>query len=126
MEEGDSIRLGVQQYMICKHILLMTFLNKPKFFFPHKWFQVLLYNSHDLTSVIYLHIFLSIWPIDKTQSSANTPGQGRPRSNGNEGVLHILQISKASDALMSYLGHSLGWGLARCSDALGVFYSLAE
>ena len=34
------------------------------FFFLHKvkWFQVLLYNSHNLTSVICLHTVCSIWP----------------------------------------------------------------
>ena len=75
-----------------------------------KWFQVLLYNSHNLTSVIFLHTVCSIWSIDRTLSSATTPGQSGPGSNGNEGVLHIPQISKAeappSDGLMSYPGHS--------------------
>ena len=37
-----------------------------------------------------------------------------PGNNGNEGLLHIPQISMArtlsSDDLMSYLGHSLGKG----------------
>ena len=45
-------------------------------------------------------------------SGANTLGQSGPWSNDNEGVLCILQISKAgyspSDGLMSYLGISLG------------------
>ena len=67
------------------------------------------YNSHNLTSVIYLR---TVWPIDKTLSGATTPGQSRPGNNGNGGVLHILQISKAgastSDGLMSYIGHSFG------------------
>ena len=31
----------------------------------------------------------SIWPIDRTLSSASTPGQSGPRSDSNEGVLHI-------------------------------------
>ena len=57
--------------------------------------------------------FSSIWPIDKTLSSATTLGQSGPRSNGNEGVLHIPQSSSItgtlpSDGLMSYAGHSLG------------------
>ena len=30
-----------------------------------------------------------IWPIDGTLTGTTTPGQGRPKSNGNEGVLHI-------------------------------------
>ena len=60
-----------------------------------KWFQVLLYNSHSLTSVICLHMVCSIWLIDKTLSGATTPDQSRPGSNGKERVLHILRISKA-------------------------------
>ena len=46
----------------------------------------------------------SIWPIDKTLSDANTPGQSGPESNGNEEYFTFLQISKAgaspSDDLM--------------------------
>ena len=74
-----------------------------------KWFQVLLYNSHNLTSVICLHIVYSIWSINRTLSDATTPGQSGPGSNGYEGVLHILEISNLlpSDVLMSYPGHSL-------------------
>ena len=41
--------------MICKHILLITFLNEPEliFLFPDKvkWFQVFLYNTND--SIFY-------------------------------------------------------------------------
>ena len=31
----------------------------------------------------------SIWPIDRTLSSATTPNQSEPQSYGNEGELHI-------------------------------------
>ena len=36
-------------YMICKHILSITLLNESELFFLHtvKWFQELLYNSHN-------------------------------------------------------------------------------
>ena len=45
------------KYMICKHVLLKTFLNEPSsFFFSHTWFQVLFCNSNNFTSVIFLHI----------------------------------------------------------------------
>ena len=75
-----------------------------------KWFQILLYNSHNLTSIICLHTVCAIRPIDRTMSGATTPSQRGPGSNGNEGVLYIPQISKAeaslSDVLMSYPGHS--------------------
>ena len=47
--------------MICKHIFLITFLETKV-----KGFQVLQYNSPNLTSVICLHIVCSIWLIDRT------------------------------------------------------------
>ena len=82
-----------------------------------KWFQVLLYNSHNLTLVISLHTVCSTRSIDRILSGAITPGQSGFWSNGNEGVLHIPQISKAggspSDCLLSYLGHPLGASLTR-------------
>ena len=74
----------------------------------------------------------SIWPIDGTLSSATTPGQSEPGGNGNEGVIHIPQISKAgvlpSDGLMSYPGHiGAGGGvLPLHRDAVSVFYSLSQ
>ena len=37
--------------------------------------------------------FSSIWPIDRIQSGDTTPGQSGPGSDGNEGVIRILQIS---------------------------------
>ena len=63
--------------------------------------------------------FCSIWPIDRALSSATTPNQNGPGSDGNEGVLRISQSSSItgaspSDCLMSYLGLSLRkWGLTR-------------
>ena len=71
-----------------------------------KWFQVFLYNSHNLTSVMCLHTVCSIWPIDRTLSGSTTLGQSGPGSNDNEEVLHIPQISKARasslDSLILY------------------------
>ena len=67
-----------------------------------KWFQVWLYNSHNLTSVICLHTVCSIWFIDRTLSGTNTQGQSRPGSNDNEGVLHIPQSSKAFHGLLHF------------------------
>ena len=46
-------------------------------------------------SVICLYTVCSIWPMNRTLSGANTLGQNGTESNGNEGVLHIPQISKA-------------------------------
>ena len=56
--------------------------------------------------------FSFIWPIDRTQSGATTPGQGGPGSDSNKGVPHILLNSSIagnspSDCLVSYAGHSL-------------------
>ena len=56
--------------------------------------------------------FSSIWPIDRTLSSATTLSQNEPESNGNEKVLHIPQSSSIteaspSDCLVSYLVHLL-------------------
>ena len=55
----------------------------------------------------------SMWPIDRTLSSATTPGQSGPGSDGNEGVVRIPQNSSIngtspSDCLLSYPGHLLG------------------
>ena len=55
----------------------------------------------------------SIWPIDRTLAGATILGQCGPGSDGNEGVLHILQSSgitgiSPSDCFVSYPGHSLG------------------
>ena len=68
--------------------------------------------------------FSSIWPIDRTLSSAITLGQSGPGSDDSEGLFHIPQSSSItgtspSDCLVSYPGHSL-WGggittLQRCS-----------
>ena len=68
----------------------------------------------------------SIWPIDRTLSSATTSGQSGPESDGNERVLWIPQSSSitgasASDCSVSYPGHSLGMGLTsqqRCSQCI--------
>ena len=54
----------------------------------------------------------SIWHIDRTLSSATTPGQSGPGSNGNEEVLCISQSSSITgaspaDCLVSYLEHSV-------------------
>ena len=53
----------------------------------------------------------SIWPIYITVPGATILGQCGPRSNGNEGVLHISHISNVgaslSDGFVSISGHSL-------------------
>ena len=78
------------------------------------WFQVLIYDSRNLTLVICLHTVCSIWPIDTTLSGVSTPGQSGLGSNGNEELLHIPQISDSgtspSDCFLSYLGHNFCQG----------------
>ena len=66
--------------------------------------------------------FISIWPIDWTQSSAPTRGQSGHWWDRNEGVLGIPKSScitgtPPSDCLVSYTGHSLMvcYSLQRCS-----------
>ena len=102
--------------MIYKHII--------------KWFQELLYNNHDITSVICLHTVCSIWLRDRTLLGATVLGQSRLGSNGNKKVLHIPQISKAgaplSDCFISYPGHSLEGVLPFGRNAVGVFYSSSQ
>ena len=48
--------------MICLHILLMTFFNKPELIFWHivKWFQVLLSNNNSTNSEMVTSIHLYI------------------------------------------------------------------
>ena len=52
-------------------------------------------------------------------------GQGRPRYNVNEGVLHILQSSRTgaspSDFFVSHPGHSLREVLSQYRDTVNVF-----
>ena len=43
-------------------------------------------------------------------SGASTPGQSRPGSHGNEGVLRIPQNPSITGTLVSYPGHSLAAG----------------
>ena len=71
---------------ICKHFVENIFKQAQALLHTVELFQVLLYNSHNLTSVIYLS---SLFYLIRLSGGA-TPGQSGPGSN--EGVLHILQI----------------------------------
>ena len=51
---------------------------------------------------------------------SSTLGQSGPGSDGNEGVLCIPQRS-LSDCLVSYLGHSLGWGSYSSAEVQSVY-----
>ena len=65
--------------------------------------------------------------IDKTLSSATTPSQGGPESDGNEGVLYIPQSSSITGSSPSvcfvlYPGQSLG-GAYRSTEKQSVYYT---
>ena len=76
-----------------------------------KWFQVLLSNTNSpIWTQLNGHKYrkwltISIWPINGNLTGTTNPDQSGPGSNGNEGLLHIPQSSKAgampSDGLMS-------------------------
>ena len=70
-------------------------------------------NSSNSNNSVLQYSVSSIQLIDRALSAGTIPGQSGPESNGNEGVLHILQISyitraSPSDCFVSYSGHSLG------------------
>ena len=55
--------------------------------------------------------FSSIWPIDRIFSGTTTPGQSRPGSDGNEGVLAFPKVPALLEPqnqifFMSYSGYS--------------------
>ena len=50
----------------------------------------------------------SIWPIDRTLLVATKPGHIRPGCDGNEEVLHILQISSITGASLWHFAQSAG------------------
>ena len=87
-----------------------------------KWFQVLLYNSHSLTSVLFAHVVGFIWPINRTLSSATTLGLSGHRSWDSKGVLHIPQIFKAG---LNFISKTIvGQGVLQyCRVAVDVFYT---
>ena len=86
------------------------------------------YSVYSKNSVLHKYAVSSIQPIDRALSSATTPAQSGPESNGSEGVLRIpqsLSITGTSQSvcLVSYPVHSLGGGLFLCKGALGVLHS---
>ena len=108
--------------MTCKHILWITFSNEPEhFLLTVKWFQVLLYKSNNLTSVICLLTYFVLFDL----SGTITLGQSGPGRNGNAEVLYIHQISRAgvlpSNCLMSYPTHLLGGGSDHSAEMQSVY-----
>ena len=108
----SSLYISIKHiYMICKHILQITILNKSELFFVHNEMVSSISMSQFNISHLFAQIVCSIWPIDRTLSGATTLDQSGPGSHGNERVFHIPQISKIgaspSDSLISYPGYSL-------------------
>ena len=110
----QAIQFSISTQFKCKYTVYLskTFLFQAIQFswFIVKWFQVLVYNSHNLTSVICLHTVCSIWPIDRTLSDATTQGLGAMKEYFSLPKLPWLEPPPPSDGLMSYPGHSWGWG----------------
>ena len=76
------------------------------------------YSLRQYVSSIYMYIsaWICRWQYNnKTLTGTTTLGQSEPGSNGNEGVLHITQISRTraspSDYLVSYPWHLFGVGV---------------
>ena len=106
--------------------------------FSFKQFSLAWVRSLNVKTVLFQVIqfsintqFSSIWYIDRALLGALTLDQSEPGNDGNEEVLRIPQNSSIigttpSERLVSYPGHSLGWGwgvLPLCREADGLFYS---
>ena len=79
--------LEFRQTVLFQRIKLST-----RTFFIHSQLNVKAVQFQTIRFSISLQ-FNSILPIDRILSGATTPGQSVPGSNGNEGILHILQSS---------------------------------
>ena len=96
---------------------------------------VFVYTQLNIKTVLFQAIqfsgstqFSPIWPINRTLSDATTPGPSGPRSDGNEEVLRIPQISSITGTSQSdCLGYSLVVvGVPLCRDAVGIFCSPSQ
>ena len=75
--------------------------------------------------------FRSTWLMYRTLSGATTLGYNRPGSHCNKGVLCIPKSSSISgtslsDCLVSYLGHTLRWGVSYLAAEMQLDYSTAD
>ena len=141
----QTIQFSIVTQFKCQkqfYFRFFSFVNKVK------WFQVLLCitnNSIKHHSFIYIQLndqtvlfqaiqfsistqFSSIWLIDRTLLGATALGHSGHGSDGNEGVLWILQSSSISGALtirlFSVISRTLiGGVLPLYWDAVSVFYS---
>ena len=67
-----------------------------------------------------MYTICSIWHIDRTLSGATTLGQSGVGSNGNEGVLSILQGWSLTIRLFNVIPKTL------MGDTVSVFYSSSQ
>ena len=102
-------------YIYIKYIWfgLVWFYGIPSSFLPTvECIQVLLYNSHNLSSIICMHAVCSIQSIDRTLSGVTIADQSGPGSNDYKGVLYILQISSHATRLFNVISRTfVGGGL---------------
>ena len=104
-----QILLFNTNYFIQHYSFVYTQLNGSKYYYVSLTIQ--LNTSHLFPHNLNVKKFYLTQ--DKTLSDATTLGQSGPKSNCNEGILHISQSScitgaSPSDCLESYAGHSLG------------------
>ena len=92
--------------------------------------QSIVYTQLNVKSVIFQIIkfsistgFSSIWPTERTLSSATSLGQSGPGSNGNVEILRIPQSSSLNIRLFS-VRTLLGIVLPLCRDAVDAYYIL--
>ena len=111
--------LYINIYVWFVKILYITFLNESEH--TVELFQVLLYVSHNLTSVICLQTVCPIWPYQVLPTGSEwtwewlqwrgTPYSPNLRSCG----------ASPSDGLMSYPGHLLGMGSHSSTDMQSLY-----
>ena len=92
-----------------------------------KWFQVLLYTSHNLISVICLHTVYSIWPGDWTLSGATTPAQSGHGCDVNKVVPAFPKAPRLGSRYQMvwyYIQDTVDGVLPLYKDAISVFCSV--
>ena len=94
-------------------------LNGPKYCYVSLTIQLKI--SHLFKHSLNVKLF---YLIHRTLSGANTSDQSGPWSDGNEGVLHISQSSRAGASPSDcHIHDTCWWYLPFCRDRVGVFHS---
>ena len=108
------------KYMICKHILKITFLNEPELFCTQiKGFKYCYITVTIYTSYLFAH---SLFYLTDRQNptGTTTTGQSRPESNGNKRYYTFPNFSGLSLTIIEFnvLSRTLIW-----RNGVGIFYS---